>query len=163
MSLVVEDGTGIANANTYISLADVSSYCLDFDFEDFFSKLEAEQNALILKSMRFIESFDFVGTKNQTENNLQWPRDDAYERNGLLIDSSTIPANIKNAVCEGVILEATSSGILQPSLSRQGLKSEKYGDVKFEYFSSGRVNPSFLTISGLLVGLVKSSHVIMRS
>ena len=163
MALIVEDGSGVTGANSYVSLADVSQYCSDMGYSKWFLATESEQTSAILRAMKYIDRFDFIGVKNQIINNLEWPRDDAYDRNGILIASDSIPERLKSAVCEAAYIELVNFGKLQPSIDRAGLKREEYGDVKFEYFNSGKMNPSFSVISGLLVGLVKSSCTLMRS
>ena len=110
-----------------------------------------------------MECFDYIGVKNQIINDLEWPRNDAYDRNDILISSDSIPDRIKSVVCEAAYIELINLGKLQPSIDRSGLKREEYGDVKFEYFNAGKMTPSFSVISGLLVGLVKSSCTLMRS
>ena len=163
MSLVVEDGTGIDGANTYISLIDVIAYCNNVGYADFIAASSEDQNSAILRGMRYIESHNFIGFKNQTINSLEWPRDDAIDRNEIEIDPSEIPQKLKDAVCETSSLELSSPGSLQPNETRQGLKREEYGDVKFEYFNSGNMKPKFSVITGLLAGLTKSSGTLMRT
>jgi len=163
MALIVEDGSGVPGANSYVSLQYVSDYCSDMGYSDWFTGDTSKQNSSILRGMKYIECFNYVGVKNQTVNDLEWTRDGAYDKNGLLIPYNVIPLKVKSAVCEASYIEFLNKGKLQPSIDRAGLKIEEYGDVKFEYFKTGKVTPSFSVISGLLVGLVKSSSSLIRS
>jgi len=163
MALIVEDGSGVLGANSYVSLQYVSDYCSDMGYSDWDTGDSPKQISSILRAMKYIECFNFIGVKNQIVNDLEWPRSEAYNRNGLLIDSDIIPSKVKSAVCEAAYIEFLNAGKLQPSIDRAGLKKEEYGDVKFEYFKTGKISPSFSVISGLLVGLVKSSSSLIRS
>ena len=163
--IIVEDGSGVENANSYVSALDVHNYCESMNYTDWNSpENNYKVEGSILRAMRYIEAFNFIGTKGQTVNDLEWPRIDAYERNGILIDSGSIPLKIKKAVCEAAYQENISDWSLQPKISAENMKKEDYGSVSFEYFQSKNAQkPVFPSISGILKGLVLSAGTIVRS
>lgn len=163
--IIVEDGSGIENANSYVSSTDVDSYCDAMNYTDWNTPDDGDKaDGCILRAMRYIEANNFIGTKSQTTNNLEWPREDAYDRNGILIDDDSIPLKIKDAVCEAAYQENVSSWSLQPNISAGNMKKEEYGSVSFEYFESQNTQkPVFPSITGILKGLIQSSGTIVRS
>jgi hypothetical protein len=48
---------------------------------------------------------------------LDWPRVDAYDRDGATVDSDTIPPEIVNAVCEAALRELTAPNSLSPDVT----------------------------------------------
>jgi len=165
MTIIVEDGSGIENANSYVSASDVTAYCTAMNYTDWNTPDDSDNvNGCILRAMRFIEANSFIGVKTQTTNDLEWPREDAYERNGLLFEDDIIPHKVKNAVCEATYQENVSPWSLQPNISAGNMKKEEYGSVSFEYFESQNTQkPIFPSISGILIGLIQSSNTLMRS
>ncbi|MEA1928235.1 MAG: DnaT-like ssDNA-binding protein [Candidatus Auribacterota bacterium] len=162
--IIVEDGSGIENANSYVDASYVNDYCESMNYTDWDSNDSAEVNGCILRGMKYIETNIFIGVKNQTINNLEWPRSYAYERNGLLFENDSIPLKVKQAVCEATYQERVSPGALQPNIVAGNMKKEEYGSVSFEYFESQKTQrPIFPSITGMLKGLVQSKNTIIRS
>jgi hypothetical protein len=48
---------------------------------------------------------------------LDWPRVDALDRDGTLIDADEIPVEVINATCEAALRELTTPGILSPDIT----------------------------------------------
>ncbi len=101
MALVVEDGTGKSNANAYVDLIFWVDY---FEARNDLTTAEKEDediDAAILYATRDIDqSFEWDGYRKTLAQALGWPRLGAYDKEDRLIDSSTIPTTLKEAVCE---------------------------------------------------------------
>ena len=61
MALIVEDGTGIANANSYVSEQELADY---LSARGLSVPEDANPVALIIRAMDYVESKDFRGSKN---------------------------------------------------------------------------------------------------
>jgi hypothetical protein len=150
MAFVVETGAGIANANSYVTVAEFKAYCADIG-----TVLTAYSDTLIEQSLvRVTRAVDakgrasFVGTKLTAAQALAWPREDAVDVYGFDILSTVVPVYVKNAVCEGAIIDLASPGALQVSLGRGGKIQEERveGAVTVRYFDgapSGTVYTAF--------------------
>lgn len=101
-SLVVEDGTGKATANTYISQADADTYFEKHLYGTSFSGASsANKDIALMMSTRLIDNyFSFEGRKVGDSQALEFPRFDIEDRSGFLIDSGTIPQALKDATAE---------------------------------------------------------------
>jgi hypothetical protein len=130
ITLIVEDGTGVANANTYIDVAYMREYAeimgivLDSDDE----KVKAQ----ILQAMPFIEGQPYTGQRSDPAQALAWPRKlatiDCYSQ----IADSIIPEGIKRAQAAATALIV--GGVdLYPVIEGQFITKEKVGPIETEY------------------------------
>jgi len=140
MALVVEDGSGIANADSYISLADartlLNNLGQDLDLVD----ATAEQQLRLAKD--YVDSFrdKFKGYKGTREQSLQFPRHNVYI-DGWLFPSDQVPTEIKEAqaiaayeVAQGETLQSTGSG--------RKVQSEKLDVLEISYFKNSATESS---------------------
>ena len=134
MALIVEDGSIVAGANTYVSDADYTTYAAQRGKT--VGATEAEREKELILAMDYIESHraQFQGTKVSSTQPLQWPRSGVYI-DGHLVDSDTIPQELKNAQIEAAIL--TRSMDLLVSENGQNVQSEKLGELQVSYFQQG--------------------------
>lgn len=79
MTIIVEDGSNVANANSYLSLADIRTYSLNRGIT--LPALDTDLEPMVFKSMDYIESVasDYQGTPtytapDYTPQSLQFPR-----------------------------------------------------------------------------------------
>lgn len=100
MGFKAEDGTGLADANSYMTVAEFVSYWLDrgTDYTDTDAELimPALINATDYVEMRW--SFKFAGKKKTNTQSLAWPRERAYDKD--LIELTGVPRRLKNAIAE---------------------------------------------------------------
>lgn len=154
MALVLEDGSGVTGANTYALTATIDNYHSLLG-NSTWTGLEADKESANLRAMRYLESLDYNGVKDEESNPLEWPRQGAYDRNGFLIDNDVIPQGLINALCEAALVELTSPGGLRPSTSTQGqVKRQKVDVIETEYFEAFSQTVSYDTIDNELVGLI---------
>lgn len=102
VALVIEDGTGLANANTYISQADADAYIEKHLYGTPFSgATSANKDIALMMATRLIDDyFEFEGKKVNDTQALEFPRYDITDRSGYLIQSSTLPTALVNATAE---------------------------------------------------------------
>lgn len=183
MALVVEDGTGLANAESYVSAVGLASYCggrgliLGTVSDDAIEAALRRATAYIDATYR--SRFPGYPTNGRNQA-LQWPRTQAYVaspergeevpygvgyRGGFgaympgpdYIPSNVVPREIIAATCEGAFREVKTPGSLAPDLTRDDrLKVLEVGPVHFEYFGGSAGSPStvFQGIELSLVGLL---------
>ncbi len=163
MSIIVEDGSNVAGANSYVSLIDarviLNSLGQDLDAND----TTAEQQ--LLNSMVYIEAFreKYKGQRTERSQPLQWPRigvciDD------FVLDTDVIPQDLINAQVFAAY-EFSTGVVLQPTLAGQVVQSEEVvGAVKVSYFDTRAVEGSFNLIRVLdsLNPLFETAGFVMR-
>jgi len=178
MALIVEDGTGVENANSYVDLAYANAYLNSILNELWMSYTDVEKEAAILRGMMYLEGLNWKGDKADYYYCLEWPREGVIDRNHYLIPSDEIPEKVKKALCELAVREAENPGCTQPDYgSKEKYITEKTVDVitvKWDIWGSpgggsgggnSDLDPIFTRILALLRGLLRGTTTfeILRS
>lgn len=125
IEFLVESGEGLATATSYVSVAEMQQYWENLGY-DFSELTDANIQVLLNNATRVLDNYYFrywVGSRLTTTQRLEWPRYGAYYVDGQLIDSDTIPIELKDALCE--LAYVAHSGInLQPNVSAEGVAVE---------------------------------------
>lgn len=121
MALVLEDGTGLTNSESYIDVDYVDAYFLKRGITEWATLTNREQ--LIVRAMDYIENnYTYKGTKLVPTQSLQFPR---------LINGETVyPIALKNAVCE-LALKSNEEDLLADT-DKTTIR-EKVGTLEIEY------------------------------
>jgi len=102
MAFTVETGAIVPNANAYVSVAEFRAFFTDrgtdtSDYDD------TQAQAAIIKATDYVDKRygpKFVGSKRDSDQSLQWPRLDAFDRQGDYIKSDSVPLTLKKAIYE---------------------------------------------------------------
>ncbi len=136
MALTIEDGSNVANANSYRTRAQIIAYAV---LRGVVIADTAASDVFAIKAMDYIERQNFKGTPSYgvpgVDQALQFPRE-GIEYQGGYFDADTIPALLGNAQCEAATL--ISQGIeLEPNraTTSQSIKRDKTGPLETEYFA----------------------------
>lgn len=99
---IVEDGTGVPNANSYVTVEEADDYLVqNIHVSEKWAALDLETKQYLLSwASRYLDQHaTWRGYPTFPTARLQWPR--SYVRvNGYLVDPHTIPQVIKDATCE---------------------------------------------------------------
>jgi hypothetical protein len=162
ITLVVEDGTGLANANTYISLADSDSYHNDRFNEGWKGGEEPRESALI-RATEFIDNeWVFQGDRRfpETPQALAWPRVGVYDEEAQLVDDDSVPLGIQYATAE-LALVVTCNGTLLVAYAEAAVKRrrERVGVVESEMeFDADETSIFFPRVHQLLAPFVAAKR-----
>jgi hypothetical protein len=143
MALIVEDGTGDPDANSYVSQADASAYLALMGVTLWAALTSDEKDAKLIMAKLLVDdgaTYIYDGDRVGTEQSGEWPRLGAtYGRTGPEVPSDTIPPEIRRAqiVAAGGLTDGTiNSGGSPGSLGESGLvKSKKVDTLEVVYFS----------------------------
>jgi hypothetical protein len=106
ITLILENGTGVTNANAYVDVAFVDDYSdtiLGCTWKDNVSL----QNLAIVNASRFIDmrySSGMPAKMLTTTQGLLFPRTEFYDKQCNLIPAGTIPLQLKRAVAHAAIM-----------------------------------------------------------
>lgn len=159
ISIIVEDGTGKEDANSYVSVSELISYASNRGVELSDSDSTA---TLLIKASDYLESKNYKGEKSYLLQALSWPRKNAY------IDSNSespfpdnlIPKQIKIAQMQLALI--VESGVdLMPTLNNSEIIiRDKVGPLETEYANplqyGASLYPEMPQIDSLLAPLVSS-------
>jgi hypothetical protein len=135
-TIVVEDGSIVASANSYVSAADLSTYATDRGIT-----INGTAAVLLIQAMDYLEQQDFQGYKYTDDQALQWPRGDVYI-DGYYVSVSTIPQSLIDAQCE--IALAIDGGDNPLANVERETTSETVGPISVTY-SSNAFPATYLT------------------
>ena len=156
MSLVVEDGSGKSNANSYVTLESCDEYHASMgnsawvvDDEDA-DNIAARETA-IRKATAFIDrkyNGRFLGRRQVASQALMWPRWNAIDEDGFVIED--VPDAVKYATCEAA-LRAFQGTDLMPDMERGGaVIQETIGPISTTYAAGAPAGTRYDMIEGLL-------------
>ncbi len=153
MALVVEDGTVVAGADSYISVADADTYFTNLG-NSAWTGADSVKEAALRKATNYVDmTYNWVGSITDNDQPLSWPRYSAYDKEGRLL-TDTIPQKLKDAVCE-LAVASLSNDLTQITLASQAnVKRKKVDKLEVEYQDSGNATYNRYDIADrLLSGL----------
>ena len=137
MALIIEDGSIVPNANSYISLADARTFLQSMGYDLDADDTIAEQT--LIKGYYYVSSFEssYQGERISADQTGSFPRSGVYI-NGFPLASDEIPVNIQQAQSLAAYEEQQSAGALFPNTTGQTITSEEVvGAVKVSYSDNG--------------------------
>lgn len=145
MALIVEDGTGMPNSESYASVAEADSYFANRG-NDAWADLDTGQKEVALRLatdymlQNYRQSWKGTRVKGTLDQALDWPRhsvytDDItvtqrYAGSRFLVPSDIVPKEVKHACIE--LAWKTTTAELAPDLER-GVISETIGPISTTY------------------------------
>lgn len=158
MAIIVEDGTIVTNANSYISVVDATNYFYDYLSIDKYwhqATIEEQERALITATRKLDATYLWNGYAQQEGQALGWPRTQAFDKYDILIDENYIPTLLKSAVCELALdyLKANDDGTNLDDSQEAGIKRAKIGEIDIEFDKSDRITKIRKIIRDMLQGL----------
>lgn len=127
MALIVEDGTGVVDADSYVSVtafrawATGRGYLLPTD--------DVEVDSLLRKGCDFIERKEFVGTAEFTDQGLSFPRL-VTDADGIAV-STGIPTRLKTA--QMMLALESMNGALTAAARAQKYSATKIDQIYLKY------------------------------
>lgn len=146
--LIVEDGTGISNANGYISIATADTYHALRSNTVWTDATESDKVSAIVLATDYLDyRWTWVGSRKTATQALDWPRLNAVDSESILW-TDEVPPVVRNA-CAEYALRVLGSGTAlvplapDPTTDESGkfvtLKREKLGPLEEETrFSDAR-------------------------
>ena len=128
-TIVVEDGTGKTNSNSYISAADLDTYATDRGVT-----IAGTKEILLIQAMDYIEAQNFKGVKGTDAQALQWPRY-GVSIDGYPVGSDEIPQLLIDALAEVAI--GIDGGTNPLANEGRTTKKEKVDVIEVEYMDGG--------------------------
>jgi hypothetical protein len=131
MALIVEDGTGLANAESYISVLDCDALLIQWgrSSEAWVALDDATKEGLLRNSTMYIDSeyaLKFSGEVLNSTQALAWPRSNAYKVNGQSIPSDEVPVEVLRAT-SFVAVESVEGGVYSDEDNGARIASESVG------------------------------------
>lgn len=148
-AFIVEDGTIVANANSYLTVAEADDIlAIDFRQNAIWSALsEPDKELMLASATRYLDdNYQWFG--KQTEPRVQpikWPRTGMRDAEGNYIGINVIPGELKRATAQLAVWLRTNDG--NDQLDSAGVRRFRSEEVEIEWQDGyyGRVAPEFLS------------------
>ena len=165
MEFIVEDGTGVPGAVSYVSVAESHSI-LFFDpyrFTGWETMEEAKKEKLLVAASRFLDrNFTFGGRRTHDAQEMQWPRTGVFDsESGFYVATMVIPKKVKEAVVE-LAVWFDSMGSTEPA-SDPGVQTIQSDDVSITFDLTAGTNTIPAVVSRILGTLGSYNSGEMRA
>lgn len=168
MTLTVEDGTGLENADSYLSVADADAYHTKYG-NTTWTGLESDKEIALRRATQYLDRrFDgrWLGTRVRERQALAFPRYGIEDADGFLLRNDELPKKLEEA-CAELALRALVGTDLMPDITEPGtIKSEAVRvaeiEERIEYMGGKGQIPIFREVDALLRGLITSGAQIYR-
>lgn len=162
ITLTVETGAGVENANTYVSESDATALLALDPFVTNWAALSADAKAqYLIKATSLIDSyFNFRGTRVWKEQALAWPRSGAFDNDGVEILENEMPAVLKKATATLASLIVAANPEAVPDT--QGFTRIKADTIELDIAPSDRapVMPDAIKMMLRTIGARTGSSVV---
>jgi len=157
-TIIVETGSIVAGANSYVSTATLTTYAADRGVT-----LTGDLTVLLLKAMDYVDNLPFKGIKSTKDQPLQWPRLSVYV-DGYPVNGTEIPSILKNGLMECAIAIFQNNDPLQNSPI--AIKRQKVDVIEVEYADGAaqyEINRRVMNYLKKLLGSTSGGNVITVS
>lgn len=137
MAFIVEDGTGLVDANSYVTVQEYRDYATDRG-RDVTTEIDADIQGYLVEATDYVDlSYTFKGEPTFDIQALKFPRTIDDEDVG-------VPLKIKYAVIEMAFSEAAGVSLFIDSEKNVTMKKEKVGPIEtmYEYDTTATIYQS---------------------
>lgn len=151
MSLTVEDGTGLAGADAYASIATVDAYATARGLTAWTGEDSVKEAAIREATVYLDASYSWKGAIEVETQALSWPREGVTDKEGREVDG--LPQRVIDACCELAVMKLSAA--LVTSQTSAEIASVSAGSVSVSYVNGSRVREAerFAWVDRLLTGL----------
>lgn len=166
MALIVENGTGLATAESYISVADFKAYC-DARGYSYADKSDAAIEQALRRATSWVDanySMKLCGVRVAEHQALILPLSGLVDWQGYYVASNAVPRQLVAATAEAGYRELTTPGSLAPDVTTGKIKKRVRveGAVEVEYAvgsaDAASQTPIVTVIDGIISTLLPRSN-----
>jgi hypothetical protein len=162
MALTVEDGTGLTDADSFVSVAECDAYHLARGNTTWTGSDSLKEAALRRASLFLSNAYPWQGWQFRPRlQALAWPRGGVVDQDGFDVRSDEVPVEIRHATCEVALRELVSPGAMNPDVTTaETVKSVTAGSVSVQFANAGpgagANRPTLLVVRDLIAGLLRT-------
>ncbi len=157
-TIIIEDGTLVSGANSYIDSAYVDAYATARNLTDWdVSGTQSRKDAAILEASDYLKNevrYNYRGARRTATQITAWPRDGASEYRGPALPNDYISWRLKESEAKLSVRAYAAPGTLQPAQDRGGAtKFEKVDVIETTYMDNAPTEVVIQEVWGLLAPL----------
>ncbi len=149
MALTVETGTGLPNADSYITLADARVYAANYGLT--LPTLDADAEIALRQGCQYIELQEsrYTGYRISTSQALAWPRADAVNSFGAQYPDNVVPIQLGRAQVAAAAEFAKGTDVRATDDGKSVASEAVTGAVSVSYFNNGKTGESVVITRAL--------------
>lgn len=167
--MILEDGTGVPNADSYVTVAEADAYVTARGLGLSWLALDdAAKQAYLVRAVDYMAAAyrgRWKGYRRATLQGLDWPRQGVMLTDlpyGALVQYNTIPEEVKRAQIELALRQMTrADNPLMQDLER-GVLSETVGPLSTTYDTHSPQQTRYAQVDNMLAPYLASSGVMVR-
>lgn len=173
MVLFIEDGTGVANADSWVDATDCTAYITaHYDGAKLtaWTAASARHELLLRNAAQFMCTRyrgRWKGTRANEDQSLDWPRSDVEDSDGYCIDDDVVPQAIIDAQCELALRGVSAELLSDVSASSASIVSESksVGSISKSVTYSGEkaTQTSYPMVDNLLAPFLQDGARVVRA
>lgn len=154
--LTVEDGTGLATADSYLSVADADVWHAGRNTSAWLAASFAAKEAALREATSYQDgTYVWRGLISVSTQALGWPREGVYDDEGREIASDAVPAKVEAATAY-LAGQALSKSLQPAGGGASKIRSKRVASLRIEYFEGAdAARRDFREANALLKGLYK--------
>lgn len=168
MSLITEDGSVVANAESYVSVANADTYHANRGNDTWGGLTVAEKEEALRRATDYmLQQYraDWKGFRKDGTQKLDWPRSFVYLEpfvHGIvgtypyLVPDTIVPDEVKNACAE--LAWRAAAGDLSPDLTRGKLRTQ-VGPLSVQYDPASPENKRYRSVDAYLQPYLDSTGI----
>lgn len=163
MALIVEDGTGKADAESYCGVAFADAYHARRLNTEWGPLDVATKEAHLIKATEYLDAkygAKWIGSRKVATQALGWPRLNAVV-DGVEVDADSVPVQIVRACAELAFKSFKLAGQLQPDLKRAKLKV-KVDVIETEYDPKSPEQIRYQAVETMVAPFIQSAFAPVR-
>ena len=135
MALIIEDGSIVSNANSYVTDTEYVAYAKARGKT--IGASASVREIELTKAIDYLEYYrdEYKGLKVTRDQPLQWPRYSVWV-DSFQLNSNEIPKELKYSQMEAAIIEAAGIS-LTPSGTIENVQSQSLGSMSISYYKGG--------------------------
>lgn len=151
--IIIETGAGLADAESYASVAAADARCASLGIADWAALAEGDKEIALRKAAQFMVTYRarWAGQRAYQRQALDWPRY-GIMADGFPVPSNAVPVDVVNA-CIDLAVRAGRGEDLLPDLDTgsNAIKKDKTGPLETEYFQNTTdARERFVAVDALL-------------
>lgn len=173
MALIVEDGTGLQDANSYATMEFADQYNDEYGNEEWAAAtIDEREEALRIgtRDLDLIYGLRWKGRRKTQYQALDWPRTGVYDADNYYVDENSVPLDIQRAAIELGLRHIQGLDII-PDIPGTGTgikkKRVKAGPVEDETEYFGPATPAEVTlfpaVDSYVSQYIESAQLLERS
>lgn len=157
--MIVENGTGLINADSYVSIEFADNYFSARGVSGWVALTQNVKEQSLIRATDFIDNiYQWCGKKATSEQSLRFPRINIVDYEGQPVEG--VPTCLKKAVCEAAQIASSGTELFQTKNENGDVVSETITTLSFTYAKSDKSESTTQTtlydsINTLLRGLFK--------